>query len=120
MGLLQIVIQLSLISLTIILHELCHFYMASLLGYSPKFGLENGFIPTVTYPNKERDFDNLIIALSAPLTLFLVGSLLPSHIPWLTLTKFVCFIHFLHILPTFEDGQVIFLSLVNIMKGLKK
>lgn len=104
--------QLFLITLTIILHELCHYLTAKLLGYSPKLGFEKNLMPYISFQNKHKDIDNLLIALSAPLGLFGLGFLLPD-VPMLQVVKLICMMNIIHVLPIFSDGQVILLSVLN-------
>lgn len=57
-----------------------------------------------------------IIALAAPTGLVLIGLLIPSNNAFLALVRIVCFLNVLHVFPFCTDGQVILLSLLNIVK----
>ncbi|HEK9989918.1 TPA: DUF3267 domain-containing protein [Streptococcus equi subsp. zooepidemicus] len=109
----ELVLQLPLALLTIALHELLHYLVAYLLGYKPKFGWERKLIPFVSFPNKNRDIDNLLIALAAPVGLFVIGMLIPRSIAFLSLVRIICLLNILHVFPWCTDGQVILLSLIH-------
>lgn len=111
----ELFLQLILVILTIVIHELFHYLVALFLGYSPRFGIEKNLMPYVQFQNSNRDVDNLLIALSAPLGMFCVGLFLPNILIF-RLVKFVCLINIIHILPICSDGQIILLSIINQLK----
>ncbi|TAA65571.1 hypothetical protein D2908_09805 [Streptococcus sp. LQJ-218] len=112
----EIMVQLPLVLLTVVIHEMLHYLTAYFLGYNPKFEFENFLVPSVKFINKGRDVHNFIIALAAPTGLVLIGLLIPSNNAFLSLVRIVCFLNVLHIFPFCTDGQVILLSLLNIMR----
>lgn len=115
MSTLGFLFQLLLVFLTLVLHECCHYLTAYLLGYSPKIGIEKNLMPYVRFQNRQRDSDNLLIALSAPLGMFGIGLLIPN-VFGLQFIKVVCLLNILHLLPICSDGQVILLSIINQLK----
>lgn len=112
----EIIVQLPLVLLTVVVHELLHYLTAYFLGYNPKFEFEKFLVPSVKFLNKGRDIDNFMIALVAPVGMELIGLLIPDNNAFLALARIVCFLNVLHIFPFCTDGQVILLSLLNIVR----
>ena len=72
----EIMVQLPLVLLTVVIHEMLHYLTAYFLGYKPKFEFEKFLVPSVKFINKGRDVHNFIIALAAPTGLVLIGLLI--------------------------------------------
>lgn len=103
----------------VILHEAIHWIFALLFRRSPILKFQNFFTPVIIYKNNQSDIQNLIISVSAPLILFTAGLLLESYSGILVVIKIMCLANFLNFLPITTDGQVILLSLLNMLKKWK-
>ena len=73
LNLASILIQVILLSTSLVMHELCHYLVAKLLGYQPGFNFEKFLSLTVSYVNKGNALKNSLISSSAPVTLFFIG-----------------------------------------------
>ncbi|AWN21709.1 metalloprotease family protein [Streptococcus sobrinus] len=121
LNLASILIQVILLSTSLVMHELCHYLVAKLLGYQPGFNFEKFLSLTVSYVNKGNALKNSLISASAPVTLFFIGLMIPNKIIVLSLFKFACLLNIFHLMPFCNDGQVIFVSLLSLLKrGIKQ
>ena len=103
------------IMLSLMIHELSHFLMAIVLGYQPHIH-RNGILNfAVTYRNQQNDKHNLMIAAIAPVMSIMVGILLPNG-QNLMLLKLFCLSNIFNLLPVTSDGEVILLSIINILR----
>ncbi|ANU10841.1 membrane protein [Planococcus antarcticus DSM 14505] len=100
----------------VILHEAIHWMFALLFRRVPTLKFEHFFTPVITYKNNQSDIQNLIISASAPLGLFTVGLLIEADSGILVLIKIMCLANIFNFLPLTADGQVILLSLLNMLK----
>ncbi|WP_210469308.1 metalloprotease family protein [Sporosarcina sp. 6E9] len=100
----------------VVLHEAIHWAFALLFRRDPTLKFEHFFTPVITYKNNQSDTQNLIISASAPLILFTVGLLIESDSGMLVMIKLMCLANFFNLLPVTADGQMILLSLLNMLK----
>lgn len=117
MTVLEVVLCLVIMIAMICIHEGIHYGMATILGYKPIFTFGKFLTPTVEFENKNRVIDNLLISISAPLTLFLVGCLINGETSVVLFLKYICLLNIFCLLPLSADGQVMILSLINLVKG---
>lgn len=103
------------IMLSLIIHELSHVLMAKGLGYQPHIQRKGILNFAVTYRNQQNDKHNLMIAAIAPVMSIMVGILLPNG-QNLLLLKLFCLSNIFNLLPVTSDGEVILLSVINILR----
>lgn len=117
----SVLIQVILLSTSLVIHELCHYLVARLLGYQAKFNFESYLYPTISYVNKGNAVKNIIISASAPVVLLFIGLMIPNKFMILSLFKIACLLNVFHLLPFCNDGQVILVSLLSLIKrGVKQ
>ncbi|EHN58775.1 hypothetical protein OKIT_0664 [Oenococcus kitaharae DSM 17330] len=85
----------------------------------PVFKINLFLLPVISYKNPGRDAQNLVVALSAPVGLIILGMLINSEIPYFGLAKILCLTNVANLLPITTDGEVIFLSVYNLIKENK-
>ncbi|MFT8916333.1 MAG: hypothetical protein ABF899_00540 [Oenococcus sp.] len=105
--------------LLVSLHESIHFITARLFHLRPVFKINLFLLPVISYKNPGRDAQNLVVALSAPVGLIILGMLINSEIPYFGLAKILCLTNVVNLLPITTDGEVIFLSVYNLIKENK-
>ncbi|GAA2966325.1 hypothetical protein [Ligilactobacillus murinus] len=110
------ILEAMLLFATFLIHESFHYIVARLFGYNPKFVFSSYFSPTIIYTNRGEDLKNLCISLAGPLGTVIIGMLVPD-IDLFNLFKIVCFLHLICLTPITADGQVILLSILNIVRG---
>lgn len=98
---------------SVLVHEWIHWLTAVALGYRPTFNWKLS-APSIQYENKSNPWDNLCIAISAPLILFLFGLFLQGESIFLFSLKVCCLSNILNLMPITNDGEIILLSLYNI------
>lgn len=76
----SVLIQVILLSTSLVIHELCHYLVARLLGYQAKFNFESYLYPTISYVNKENAVKNIIISASAPVVSLFIGLMIPNNL----------------------------------------
>ncbi|MFT9267222.1 hypothetical protein [Oenococcus sp.] len=101
------------------LHESLHFIAAKVFHLRPVFKINRFLLPMISYKNPGRDAQNLVVALSAPVGLIILGMLINSEIPYFGLAKILCLTNVANLLPITTDGEVIFLSVYNLIKENK-
>lgn len=107
--------MISITFLLVCVHEGIHFLTAYVMGLSPKLNC-HVLKPSVYFRNKRNDIKNLIVATSSPLLLTSYGVMMnPEDI--LTLyTKILCLTNLLNFLPFTSDGEVILISIINLVR----
>ncbi|WP_368739928.1 metalloprotease family protein [Enterococcus casseliflavus] len=101
------------------IHEVSHFLFAMLFkrkGIKFHVSWTSFFI---TYENNSNDFQNLIIAISAPLVTTSIGFFLVLKIPELTGLGILFLTNIINFFPITNDGEIILMSLVNITRREK-
>lgn len=104
--------------LVLIVHEWIHLLVAKLLKYKAYIKRINPLAFQVVYPNQHRPFDNLLIAGSSPLILFVIGCFMPLNF-YTIIVKLASLSNFFNLLPITGDGEIILLSILQIYKGRK-
>lgn len=102
----------------VILHEIIHYFFALLFRRGPTIKMKNLITPTISYKNNQSDIQNLVIASSAPLILIFIGILVDNDTDVLLIFKLMCLANIFNLLPFTVDGQVILLSLFNILRKI--
>lgn len=72
----------------------------------------------VEYRNQNRPLDNFLIAFISPFLLTLIGILIPLNYYTLVL-KVTCLMNLFNLLPFTADGEVILLSIVQLIQKEK-
>ncbi len=105
------------IPIAVTIHEYIHYVFAKLFKMNPKLNFNWG-TPSITYSNGNNDFHNLIIASSAPLVMIVLGLVIPNSVMFLCF-KLMCFSNIFNVTPFTTNGEVILLSLINILRRKK-
>lgn len=104
------------IFIVIIFHEMMHWIFAKIFRRQPKIKILKFLTPTVVYDNNQNDWQNLIIASSAPFILIALGLCITIDSIFTFTIKMMCFTNFFNLLPITTDGELILLSLLNLLK----
>lgn len=99
----------------LILHELLHIFIAHLLSYSPKLTFLPPLKFQVYYENRYQPLDNLLISIISPLFLVFIGFFIELNI-YTIILKITCLLNLFNLIPITGDGEVIFLSLMQMIK----
>ena len=103
------------IIISIVLHESLHYLVAKRLKLYPQVKIHN-LIPSVIYQNTHDYIKNLLVSI-APLSMLTLVYILPDK--WYVL-KVMCFCQIFNLFPFTQDGEVILLSIINLLKHEKK
>lgn len=101
--------------LILIIHEAIHYYVAILFNYIPTCQRVSFFSYKVTYVNKNKPLESLIIAIAPTLFFIIVGILLPSN-EYTASIKLLCFLHLGNLTILTNDGEVIILSIIQLYR----
>lgn len=104
----------------VILHEYIHWIFAKIFNRHPSVTISKFFTASIQYQNNGKDFENLVIAASPGLILPLFSFIIPQNNLYFIMIKIFSFLNFLNLLPLTADGEVILLSLLNIIMPRKK
>lgn len=110
---LEIIVE---IIISILLHESLHYLVARKLKLNPQVKMHN-LILSITYKNTHEDIKNLFVG-AAPLLMVTLIFILPNN-KWFVF-KVMCFCQIFNILPICADGEVILLSIINLLKKHEK
>lgn len=72
----------------------------------------------VEYRNQNRPLDNFLIAFISPFLLTLIGILIPLNY-YILVLKVTCLMNLFNLLPFTADGEVILLSIVQLIQKEK-
>lgn len=100
-------------------HEVIHWMTAKVFHMKPSITLDYKIIPAVSYNNSGNDFHNLLVSISAPTTLTIIGFLVNWQLAYLIVFKVMCLANVFNLLPFTNDGQVALLSVVNLIRSHK-
>lgn len=100
----------------LLFHEGIHLFCAKILGYKPVLVKISPWAFKVSYKNKHIAIDNLIIAIMPAIVLIIIGIIIPLNY-WTFILKLACLINFVNLLPITGDGEMIFLSIFQILKS---
>lgn len=102
----------------LIIHEFLHLIVAKFFKYNTNIKKFAIFPFKVEYVNNNKPLENLLIAIISPLFLFLVGVIIPLNY-YTVILKLTCVINFFNLLPITADGEVILLSIFQILERKK-
>ncbi|EGQ2898571.1 hypothetical protein EEJ54_05635 [Staphylococcus pseudintermedius] len=74
------------------------------------------FVVSVSYKNNHNSFQNLVIAASAPFICVSLGLIL-LILGYLNILTLVFLSNIFNFLPVTQDGQIILISVINILKS---
>ena len=100
----------------LIIHEFLHWIVAFVFKLEPIL-VWRILTPAIIYKNTYEDWKNLLVALSAPLILFAIGVFIQGNDISSVVVKFMCLANFINFLPFTDDGKVILVSIINILKS---
>lgn len=100
------------------LHEILHYLVARALHYQACFKHVGVLAFQVEYRNQNRPLDNFLIAFISPFLLTLIGILIPLNYYTLVL-KVTCLMNLFNLLLFTADGEVILLSIVQLIQKEK-
>ncbi|QNR22161.1 hypothetical protein HNY42_14805 [Exiguobacterium sp. Helios] len=118
--LLLLISYVLLIALVVTIHESIHWCFALLFRRQPRVTFDRFLTPTVRYHNTHVDWQNLIISASAPLLLFSFGIWVEGNSGAWVVVKILCLANVFNFFPITTDGQMIFLSLVNMIQKQRR
>lgn len=98
-------------------HEFIHWIVAKAFGMKPRLTFSYVVIPAVSYRNKGENLHNLLISISSPVLLVIVGFMVNWQLAYLIVFKVMCLANFFNLLPCTNDGQIALLSIVNLLRG---
>ncbi len=99
----------------VICHEVIHWIFAKWFHRHPKIEFYQFITPVVTYKNNDNDLQNLIISASAPIILTILGILIDGNTGTIFI-KIMCLFNAFNLLPIATDGEVILLSVINLLR----
>ncbi|MPQ22956.1 hypothetical protein CKN86_04325 [Carnobacterium divergens] len=103
----------------LLVHESLHFFVAIFLQYDPQLVKINPIAFKISYTNRNRPIDNLMIASIPAIVLSIVGLMIPLNYYTLIL-KLSCLVNIFNLLPITADGEIIVLSIIQILKKKEK
>lgn len=102
------------------IHECFHYAVAKICGADPRFSIQK-LTPSVSFKNRHNDLHNLLVALAGPLPLVIIGFCLINRInAHTTIFMLMCLTNVFNLIPVTADGQVILLSILNMIKSRSK
>ncbi|MGW7948363.1 metalloprotease family protein [Staphylococcus xylosus] len=102
-----------------VVHELTHYVFAKIYKREQvKININKVYAFSVSYKNNHNSVQNLIISLSAPLVCVIIG-LIYFKLGYFNILTIVFLINIINFFPVTRDGQVILISLINIIKNSK-
>lgn len=106
--------------MAVVIHEFLHFLVAKILHVNAKLKINSFFTPVIYYKNPKSDIKTLLIAILSPMLMILLGLTINKHLNYLIAFKIVCLSNFLNLLPVTGDGEIIFMSIFNLIKKGRK
>lgn len=102
------------------IHECFHYAVAKICGADPRFSIQK-LTPSVSFKNRHNDLHNLLVALAGPLPLVIIGFCLINRTnAHTTIFMLMCLTNVFNLIPVTADGQVILLSILNMIKSRSK
>ncbi|EGQ3129994.1 metalloprotease family protein [Staphylococcus pseudintermedius] len=99
------------------IHESTHLICAKLYRRKDiKINVNKLFVVSVSYKNNHNSFQNLVIAASAPFICVSLGLIL-LILGYLNILTLVFLSNIFNFLPVTQDGQIILISIINILKS---
>lgn len=102
--------------MVIIFHEMIHWVIAKIFCRQPKILFSKLMTPTIVYVNNQNDWQNLIITSSAPLIVITIGLFITVDSIFTITVKILCLMNIFNLFPITTDGEVIILSILNLLK----
>ncbi|MHA8042359.1 metalloprotease family protein (plasmid) [Staphylococcus xylosus] len=105
--------------LVAVIHELTHFIFAKIYKREYiKINVKKIYYLSVSYKNNHNPSQNLVIAISAPCVCVFIGLtlIILGQLNFLTL---IFLLNILNFLPITQDGQMILISIIDILKNRK-
>lgn len=118
--LLHLTSYILLIGIVVAIHEMIHATVAWMFRRRPTITFDRFLTPVIRYENNQNDWQNLIIALSAPALLFGIGWIIPVDGGAWVVIKILCLANILNFFPVTTDGQMIFLSCLRLIQKQRK
>lgn len=103
----------------VVAHELLHYGAARALGLSPSLSLVNPLRPAVVYRNRHVDWKNCLVAIAPGIILPAIGFTVLHVYPTLWVFALLAISNLVNLLPITADGEIVLLSLWNIMQNEK-
>ena len=113
-----VVITILSVYVAVGLHEILHYLVARVLRYQAYFKHVGILACQVEYRNRNCQLDNFLIAFISPFLLTIIGILIPLNYYTLVL-KVTCLMNLFNLLPFTADGEVILLSIVQLIQKEK-
>ena len=113
---LHLISYILLIFIVVAIHEMIHLLFARVFRRRPTVKLDRFLTPIVRYENNQNDWQNLIIAASAPAILFSFGIWIEGDGGGWVLVKILCLSNVFNFFPVTTDGQMILLSCLRIIR----
>lgn len=102
-----------------IIHESIHYIFAFIFKREELTFKINPLHCYVSYKNNNNDLQNLIISLSSPLLITLIGFIILIYFPSIRGIGILCFFNIINFTPLTSDGEVILISVINIVRRIK-
>lgn len=117
-----IILFIYLISIVIVVafHEFLHWIMAKYFNRNPKIYFGSFFTPIIRYKNNNNDLQNIIIASIAPAISIILGLFISSENQYLVVAKVILLSNIINLLPITSDGKVILISIIKLIKKVKR